>query len=116
MHLALPTWYTYTWDTLCNRYWTSIGWLYRLRHIGALDSHKSTLGYIFNLGSNLICWQSKKKNTIALSLIEAEYQGVVTVATKAIWLQHIMKEFGFDIPKPTAIHVIIRVLLRSQNI
>ena len=53
---------------------------------------------MFHLGSGPICWQSKKKNTIVLSSIEAEYRGAVTVATKAIWLQKILKEFSFDIP------------------
>jgi hypothetical protein len=38
---------------------------------------KSTSGYSLGLGSEPICWSSKKQPTIALSSIEAEYRGVV---------------------------------------
>lgn len=34
--------------------------------------------------------------TIALTLTEAEYRGVFNVATEAIWLQHILTEFGIQ--------------------
>jgi len=73
-------------------------------YAGDLDSCKSTLGYMFRLGSGPICWQSKKQNTIALSSTEVEYRGAVTAAIEAIWLQHILKEFCFGIPRPTVIH------------
>ena len=46
-----------------------------------LDSHESTLGYMFYLGSDTICWKIKKQNTISLSSTDAKYQGDVTVAT-----------------------------------
>ena len=41
---------------------------------------------------------------VALSSREAKYRGAVNAATEALWLQHILKEFGFDLPKPTVIH------------
>ena len=66
-----------------------------------INSHKYTLGYMFHLSFGPICWQSKKQNTIALSSIEAEYRGAVNAATEALWSQHILEEFGFDLPKPT---------------
>ena len=38
------------------------------------------------------------------SSIEAEYRGVVNAAIEALWLQHILKEFGFDLPKPIVLY------------
>jgi hypothetical protein len=73
-------------------------------YAGDIDSRKSTSGYMFYLGSGPICWQSKKQNTVALSSTEAEYRGAVNAATEALWLQHILEEFGFDLPKPTVLH------------
>ena len=66
-------------------------------YAGDIDSHKSTSSYMFHLGSGFICWQSKKQNTIALSSTKVEYRGVVNVAIEALWLQHILEEFGFDL-------------------
>ena len=59
---------------------------------------------MFHLFFDPIFWQSKKKNNVTLSSIEAEYRGVINAAIEALWLQHILKAFGFDLPKPTIIH------------
>jgi hypothetical protein len=40
---------------------------------------KSTSGYSLSLGSKPICWSSKKQSSIALSLAEPEYRGVVNI-------------------------------------
>ena len=73
-------------------------------YVEDIDSCKSTSGYMFHLDSGPICWQSKKQNTVALSSTEAEYRGAVNAATEALWLQHILEEFVFDLPKPTVLH------------
>ena len=59
---------------------------------------------MFHLGSGPICWQIKKQNTITLYSIEVEYRRALNAATEALWLQHILEEFGFDLPKPTVLH------------
>jgi len=49
--------------------------------IGYLDSdwggdpitHRSTAGFVFNIGSGAISWSSKRQPTVALSTCEAEY-------------------------------------------
>ncbi|XP_021685295.2 secreted RxLR effector protein 161-like [Hevea brasiliensis] len=43
---------------------------------GCLEDRRSTLGYIFNLGSGAISWRSKKQSTIALSSSEAMFRNL----------------------------------------
>ena len=40
---------------------------------GSVDDRKSTTGYVVYLGAGPVSWCSKKKSTIALSTIAAEY-------------------------------------------
>lgn len=72
-------------------------------YAGDLDVCKSTSRYMFHLGFGPICWQSKTQNSMALSSTKAEYQGAANAATEAIWLEYILKEFGFSIPQPTIV-------------
>jgi hypothetical protein len=37
-------------------------------------THRSTAGFVFNIGSGAISWSSKRQPTVALSTCEAEYQ------------------------------------------
>ncbi|XP_059658612.1 secreted RxLR effector protein 161-like [Cornus florida] len=40
---------------------------------GSLPDRKSTSGYCYTLGSNVVLWLSKKQDTVSLSTSEAEY-------------------------------------------
>jgi hypothetical protein len=64
---------------------------------------KSTSSYSLSLGSEPICWSSKKKASISLSLAEAEYRGVVNIAIQAMWLQHFLTELGIQFHWPIII-------------
>jgi hypothetical protein len=57
---------------------------------------KSTSGYSLSLGSEPICWSSKKQAAISLSSAEAEYRGVVNITIQAMWLQHFLTELGIQ--------------------
>ncbi|KAH9328590.1 hypothetical protein KI387_000698, partial [Taxus chinensis] len=41
-----------------------------LDHARCIDDRKSTTGYIFHLGSELISWISKKQNIVSISSTE----------------------------------------------
>ena len=57
---------------------------------GDSSDRRSTACYVFQLGSGLISWSSKKVKTLSLSSCEAEYR-----ATKeAFWLRHVLTELG----------------------
>ena len=50
----------------------------------------STTGYIFTLGSIVICWKSKKQTIIANSTMEAELIALVLSSEKANWLRDLL--------------------------
>ena len=80
--------------------------------IGFTDLHwdgdgndiKSTLGFVFMLGSGPICWSSKKQGTFALSLVEAEYRGGVNETIQAVSMHGILIEFGIHTPPSVDIY------------
>eukprot|EP00253_Pinus_taeda_P021698 PITA_21698 len=59
------------------------------------DDRKSTVGYVFTLGSGPITWACKKQAAISLSSAGAEYHGAVEASKEALWLRQILSEFGF---------------------
>eukprot|EP00253_Pinus_taeda_P027095 PITA_27095 len=68
---------------------------------GDPDNRKSTVGYVFTLGSGPITWACKKQGAISLSLVEAEYCGAIEASKEALWLRKILSEFGFQQQHPT---------------
>eukprot|EP00253_Pinus_taeda_P017569 PITA_17569 len=70
---------------------------------GDPDDRKSTIGYVFTLGSGPITWACKKQAAISLSSAEAEYRGAVETSKEALWLRQILSEFGFEQQYPTTL-------------
>lgn len=68
---------------------------------GCVDERKSTSGYVFNLGTGVVTWTSKKQEAIALSSTQAEYRGTVKVACEAIWLRRMLADMQMSQPGPT---------------
>eukprot|EP00253_Pinus_taeda_P010218 PITA_10218 len=60
------------------------------------DDRKSIAGYAFTLGSGPITWDCKKQIAISLSSAEAKYFGALEASKEALWLRHILSEFGFQ--------------------
>ena len=54
--------------------------------VGDYDTWRSTLGYVFSIGSAVISWFLKLQLTIILLLYEAEYIGQTNATKEAIWL------------------------------
>jgi len=70
---------------------------------GCIDDRRSTSGYVFQLGSKVISWSSKKQATVALSSAEAEYIAATSVACEAIWLRRISGDLQVKTEGPTTL-------------
>ncbi|KAE8708207.1 PLAC8 family protein [Hibiscus syriacus] len=54
------------------------------------DTRRSTMGYVFKLGSGTISWCSKRQPTVSLSTTEAEYRAAAMAAQESTWLIQLM--------------------------
>lgn len=70
---------------------------------GSQDDSKSTAGYMFNLGSGAVSWQSKKQNVVALSSAEAEYMALSFAGCQAIWLRGVLDNLNYSRKTATTI-------------
>ncbi|KAL0449326.1 UNVERIFIED_CONTAM: Retrovirus-related Pol polyprotein from transposon RE1 [Sesamum latifolium] len=72
-----------------------------------IDSRKSLTGYCIFLGSALISWKTKKRNTVSRSTVEAEYRSTGSTACELTWACNLLLDFqlrdkykaGFLLPK-----------------
>jgi hypothetical protein len=64
-------------------------------YAGCVDSHRSTLGYIFALGSGAISQSLKRQATVSTSTCEAEYVASCHAAKEGLWLRKLIELLGF---------------------
>jgi hypothetical protein len=57
---------------------------------GSVADRKITSECCFNLGSTMISWQSRKKYSITLNTVEAEYISACFASCEAIWLRKLL--------------------------
>ncbi|EKG09467.1 Integrase catalytic core [Macrophomina phaseolina MS6] len=70
---------------------------------GCRDTRRSTAGYLFNIGSGAISWQSKRQSIVALSTCEAEFIGQTQATKEAIWLRRLLHELNVSQGKTATI-------------
>lgn len=58
------------------------------------NTHRSTSGYIFYVGSEIICWSSKQLPTVALFSFEAEYMRQTQATKEAVWLKLLLPKLN----------------------
>jgi hypothetical protein len=70
---------------------------------GCRDTRRSTAGYLFNIGSGAISWQSKRQSVVALSTCAAEFIGQTQATKEAIWLRRLLNELNMSQGKAATI-------------
>jgi Reverse transcriptase (RNA-dependent DNA polymerase) len=70
-----------------------------------LDDRKSTLGFVFFMGSTTFTWLSKKQPIVTLSTCEAEYVAACSCVCHSLWLRKLLKEMNFSQENATNIRV-----------
>jgi len=56
----------------------------------SVTDRKSTSGCCFNLGSAMIAWLSRKKTSVPLSTVEAEYIEACSASSEVVWLRKLL--------------------------
>lgn len=69
---------------------------------GDKSTRRSTLGYIFNIGSGAISWSSKRQSTVSLSSCEAEYVAQTQATKEAIWSRSLFTQLLRENNSPQA--------------
>ena len=67
-------------------------------------SRKSVTGFCVLLGSSLICWKSKKQNTVSRSSTEAEYRALASLTCELQWLQFLLQDLMIFLPQPASVY------------
>ncbi|KAM6475912.1 uncharacterized protein PHA67_007869 [Liasis olivaceus] len=62
--------------------------------------YKSTSGYLFYFGNNLVDWTSRKQTVMAQSSAEAECISAANACNDLEWILHLLKDFGINEPTP----------------
>jgi hypothetical protein len=70
---------------------------------GDKGTSKSTYGYLFSLAGGPVSWKCKRADTIALSTVEAETDGLAETIREAKWLGNLFIELNSPIKGPIAI-------------
>ena len=94
--LGYGLWYTHTPDSTLTGYIDS-------DFAGSIDDRKSTSGYAFHLGTNMITWASHKQPIVSMSSVEAEYVATTTAHCPVVWLRRLLKDMGYTRKYPTSI-------------
>ena len=72
---------------------------------GSESDRRSTTGFVFNMfDCNLVCWNSRKQNSVAASSTEAEYMALFEAVREALWIKSLMQGIKFNVNKAIKIY------------
>jgi hypothetical protein len=65
-------------------------------YAGCKVDRKSTSGTCQFFGRSLVCWSSKKQNSVALSTAEAKYVAAGSCCAQLLWMRQTLKDYGYS--------------------
>jgi hypothetical protein len=68
-------------------------------YVGCKIDRKRTSGTCQFLGKSLVSWASKKQNSIALSIAEAEYIIAGHCCAQLLWMRQTLRDYGYKLTK-----------------
>jgi len=71
---------------------------------GDKDDRRSTTGYCTFVNGNLINWNTKKQQTVALSSAEAELMAITEAVKEVMWVKEMLKEMKYGVDVPSIIY------------
>jgi hypothetical protein len=66
---------------------------------GCKINRKSTSGTCQFLGRSMVSWASKKQNSVALSIAEAEYIAAGHCCAQLLWMRQTLRDHGYKLTK-----------------
>lgn len=63
---------------------------------------KSTTGYLFYVGGNLVSWKSKKQSAVPLSSTESEIIAASETVREIMWIRNILSGFAIELATPAS--------------
>lgn len=66
-------------------------------------TRRSLTGWIVQLGSSLISWQTRKQDTVSCSSAKAEYRALNEITRELKWVKTLLKKMGYDHIGPMSI-------------
>jgi hypothetical protein len=73
-------------------------------YAGDKTNRRSTTGWFYRLGRNVVSWKTSKQKIIALSTTEAEYTAAADAAKEAIFLRDLLRELRLDGAQAPILH------------
>jgi hypothetical protein len=73
-------------------------------YTGDKTDRRSTTGWFYRLGSNIVSWKTSKQKVIAQSTTEAEYSAAADAATEAIFLRDVLEELKLSGTQAPILH------------
>lgn len=67
-------------------------------------TRKSITGFCVVLGNSLLCWKSKKQNTVSRSSTEAEYRALASLTCEIQWLQFLFNDLMVQFSQPAFVY------------
>lgn len=71
--------------------------------VKCIDDQKSISRGAFFLDPRLVAWSSKKKDSVSLSTVEAEYIVASSCCTHILWMRQTLKDIGVNFDDPISI-------------